>query len=71
MLRGTRQQSLKQAVAPGKKPAVGSKDDFFGSGPGKARRKDADGFTIYTEDELKVGKGGKTPLCPFDCECCF
>ena len=35
------------------------------------RRKDADGFTIYTEDELKVGKGGKTPLCPFDCECCF
>jgi hypothetical protein len=30
-----------------------------------------EGYKIYTTDELKVGKGGGTKLCPFDCECCF
>ncbi|CAL8470713.1 g10255 [Coccomyxa elongata] len=64
------------AEVPGKKPAkrkkaVGNKDDIFGTGSGKARRKTADGLTLYTEDELNTGKGGDTPLCPFDCKCCF
>ncbi|KAG2077153.1 DUF1764-domain-containing protein [Suillus decipiens] len=40
-----------------------------GSGP---RRKTDDGFNIYKEDELGISNaGGDTPLCPFDCECCF
>jgi hypothetical protein len=26
---------------------------------------------MYDEDELKIGQGGDTPLCPFDCECCM
>ncbi|KAM3147058.1 hypothetical protein pb186bvf_000774 [Paramecium bursaria] len=30
-----------------------------------------EGFKIYTEDDLKLEKGGNTNLCPFDCECCF
>eukprot|EP01027_Heterolobosea_sp_BB2_P015987 GEZU01022825.1.p1 GENE.GEZU01022825.1~~GEZU01022825.1.p1 ORF type:complete len:136 (-),score=62.23 GEZU01022825.1:139-546(-) len=38
---------------------------------GKQKRKRIDGLPIYTEEELKIGKGGGTPLCPFDCDCCF
>eukprot|EP01084_Bolivina_argentea_P266547 452116_1 len=39
------------------------------------RNKTLDGFTIYKNDEikktLKIGCGGNTKLCPFDCKCCF
>ncbi|KAG2159571.1 uncharacterized protein EDB93DRAFT_1110995 [Suillus bovinus] len=43
--------------------------DSRGSGP---RRKTDDGLNIYKEDELGISNdGGDTPLCPFDCECCF
>lgn len=38
---------------------------------GKQRRVTEDGFKIYTLEELGVGKGGDTDLCPFDCDCCF
>ncbi|KAG6551947.1 hypothetical protein Mapa_006564 [Marchantia paleacea] len=40
---------------------------------GKPRKKTIDGFKIYSEDEIGFGKknAGGTPLCPFDCECCF
>ena len=30
-----------------------------------------EGFKIYKEKDLKIGKGGNTKDCPFDCECCF
>lgn len=26
---------------------------------------------VYRVDQLNIGKGGNTPLCPFDCDCCF
>ena len=29
------------------------------------------GLPIYSMDQLKMGKGGGTPACPFDCDCCF
>jgi len=29
------------------------------------------GFPVYKAHLLKVGEGGGTPLCPFDCDCCF
>jgi hypothetical protein len=29
------------------------------------------GFPVYKAHLLKVGDGGGTPLCPFDCNCCF
>ena len=29
------------------------------------------GFPVYKAHLLKVGEGGGTPLCPFDCNCCF
>lgn len=39
----------------------------------KPRKKTADGLTVYGEDELKWNSkdAGGTPLCPFDCVCCF
>ncbi|KAG9042496.1 hypothetical protein FS837_010771 [Tulasnella sp. UAMH 9824] len=43
--------------------------DSRGTGP---RRRTEEGFLIYKEDELGItGKGGDTPLCPFDCDCCY
>lgn len=37
------------------------------------RRYTSDGLPIYTEEELKINNpnAGNTPLCPFDCDCCF
>lgn len=37
------------------------------------RRRTSDGLAIYSTDELGWGKSdaGGTPLCPFDCSCCF
>jgi len=36
------------------------------------RRKTEEGWNVYKEDELGIsGAGGDTPLCPFDCDCCF
>jgi hypothetical protein len=29
------------------------------------------GLPVYKAALLKVGEGGGTPLCPFDCNCCF
>lgn len=37
------------------------------------RRRTAEGLAIYAADEISWGKAdaGGTPLCPFDCSCCF
>jgi hypothetical protein len=53
-----------------------SDDKFWSDSRGiyrdsSGRRYTADGLPIYTEEELNIGKGGGTPLCPFDCDCCF
>lgn len=31
------------------------------------------GFNVYSEAQLGIdySRGGDTPLCPFDCQCCF
>lgn len=43
--------------------------DSRGTGP---RRKTEEGWNIYKEDELRLNaEAGDTPLCPFDCQCCF
>jgi hypothetical protein len=48
-------------------------DDFFDSRglKRKSRSLTEDGLPIYTVSELKIGLGGGTELCPFDCNCCF
>ncbi|KAL7069125.1 hypothetical protein ACR3K2_03820 [Cryptosporidium serpentis] len=30
-----------------------------------------DGLPVYKLEDLKIGQGGGTPDCPFDCECCY
>ncbi|BGP49573.1 hypothetical protein JCM10450v2_005468 [Rhodotorula kratochvilovae] len=35
------------------------------------RKKTEDGLPIYSFDELRIGFGGDTPECPFECTCCF
>ena len=52
-----------------KKKDVGFEDDLS-CGP---RKKMQDSLAIYTEEELGINKedAGGTPLCPFDCSCCF
>jgi len=43
--------------------------DSRGTGP---RRKTEEGFSIFKEAELCISpEAGGTPLCPFDCDCCF
>lgn len=38
----------------------------------KVHRVDRDsGFNVYKAHHLGLGRGGGTPLCPFDCKCCF
>ena len=41
--------------------------------PSRPRKRTEDGISIYTEEELGINKSdaGGTPLCPFDCDCCF
>lgn len=45
-------------------------DDFTDSRGTSARKRTEDGLRIFTAEELKLGQGGDTPLCPFDCDCC-
>ncbi|CAL0312062.1 unnamed protein product [Lupinus luteus] len=55
-----------------KKPK-GPDDGGFADAPSRPRKKTGDGLTIYTEEELGLNNAdvGGTPLCPFDCSCCF
>ena len=59
----------KQNIKKKRKESTGV-ENFSAS---RSRKKTADGFTIYTEEELGINKAdaGSTPLCPFDCSCCF
>ncbi|KLO15893.1 DUF1764-domain-containing protein [Schizopora paradoxa] len=47
-------------------------EKFQDSRGSASRRRTEEGFLIYKEEELGISNGGgDTPLCPFDCECCF
>ncbi|CAM8978698.1 unnamed protein product [Rhodiola kirilowii] len=58
----------KRVKRKNKLPADG---DLFGDS--SKPRKKMSGLKIYTEEELGLNKpdAGGTPLCPFDCDCCF
>ncbi|EPY52166.1 hypothetical protein SPOG_04823 [Schizosaccharomyces cryophilus OY26] len=67
------QEPKKPENARSSKPKknVNKEDDLFLDPKGASgRKRTEEGFLVYDEDELKMGKGGTTPLCPFDCECC-
>ncbi|KIY63646.1 DUF1764-domain-containing protein [Cylindrobasidium torrendii FP15055 ss-10] len=54
------------------KAAPEEQADFGDSRGSSSRRQTDEGWTIYKEDELGMStEGGDTPLCPFDCECCY
>lgn len=46
-------------------------DMIISPDPTVHRFDDATGLPVYKYYHLKVGEGGGTPLCPFDCNCCF
>ncbi|KAI8366837.1 uncharacterized protein BYT42DRAFT_588046 [Radiomyces spectabilis] len=47
-------------------------DDGFADSRGKkSKRMTEDGYPIFDVKELRIGEGGDTPDCPFDCQCCF
>eukprot|EP01128_Nolandella_sp_AFSM9_P004561 TRINITY_DN2062_c0_g1_i1.p1 TRINITY_DN2062_c0_g1~~TRINITY_DN2062_c0_g1_i1.p1 ORF type:complete len:136 (+),score=45.22 TRINITY_DN2062_c0_g1_i1:479-886(+) len=48
-------------------------DDFWGDSRGNnsSSRYTEEGYPIFTKEQLKIGEGGDTDLCPFDCKCCF
>ncbi|KAF0361848.1 DUF1764-domain-containing protein [Gigaspora margarita] len=46
-------------------------DGFSDSRGTKSRKTTEDGLAVYDINELNIGNGGDTPLCPFDCNCCF
>lgn len=56
-----------------KKRSKGDTGDGLADPPARPRKRTEDGLTIYTEDELGINStdAGNTPLCPFDCSCCF
>ncbi|KAM3337758.1 putative protein C6G9.01c [Capsicum galapagoense] len=74
------EKSSGEAVTEAKKVKKGKgkssrmpKDGGLLEPPRRQRKKTADGFSLYTEEELGIGRSdaGGTPLCPFDCDCCF
>ncbi|KAJ1645401.1 hypothetical protein IWQ61_010319, partial [Dispira simplex] len=46
-------------------------DGFFDSRGTKSKRLTEDGLPLFTVQDLRIGEGGDTPDCPFDCQCCF
>ncbi|KAM0786395.1 hypothetical protein ACM66B_001862 [Microbotryomycetes sp. NB124-2] len=51
--------------------AAADEERRFMDSRGNTRRKTEDGLPIYSVAELKIGLGGDTKDCPFDCWCCF
>ena len=66
----TKPEKIEKTAKPQPK---GSAADPLGSGMSKGhnRRYTEEGWPIYSEEELNLGKGGETADCPFDCQCCF
>ncbi|KAL7170523.1 hypothetical protein ACSBR2_035404 [Camellia fascicularis] len=56
-----------------KKVKNDSEESVFVDPPSRPRKRTNDGLTVYTEEELGIANAdaGGTPLCPFDCSCCF
>ncbi|WFD25460.1 hypothetical protein MNAN1_000420 [Malassezia nana] len=64
--------SSKTSTAPKQSRARPDDEDAaFADSRGRDRKRTEEGFRIFTEEELRLNEGGGTPLCPFDCNCCF
>lgn len=74
LVKGTAYDPKKDDNFPATAPTISIADsDFFDSRglKRKTRALTEDGFPIFTPNELKIGMGGGTDLCPFDCNCCY
>lgn len=70
---GQKKMRKKKMKEKCKSKTTSSKSDEFSDLPSRPRRQTQEGLTIYRAEELGIGKSnaGGTPLCPFDCSCCF
>lgn len=68
----TKSGAFKKRDIP-KRKEIPNNEDLFSDPRGKltASRRMEDGTPIFTWEEMKIGQGGDTDLCPFDCQCCF
>ncbi|CAE8713304.1 unnamed protein product [Polarella glacialis] len=79
--KGASSQEKKKKKAPRRGSAedpLGMSADWVDDGlggvynvDGWTNRRTGDGMRIFKTHLLKVGDGGGTPQCPFDCDCCF
>ncbi|ERM93493.1 hypothetical protein AMTRI_Chr03g55490 [Amborella trichopoda] len=71
-VKSKRKENVKKEKIKKKKKDISSENGWVDP-PSRSRRKTADGFTVYSAEELGFGEAdaGGTPLCPFDCSCCF
>ena len=72
MFKSTKSKAIKKnkpevKAEPAKKPTF-EKDEKKKGGRTKYTQ---EGYKIYSAAELKLGQGGDTADCPFDCDCCF
>ncbi|XP_068339552.1 uncharacterized protein C6G9.01c-like [Pyrus communis] len=67
---GKAEKRKENAIEKPEKPKTKEEDKGIRDG-GFGRRQD--GLMVYTEDELGINNAdaGNTPLCPFDCSCCY
>ncbi|KAJ0247289.1 hypothetical protein HA466_0167210 [Hirschfeldia incana] len=70
-----KESPVKKADMVAKRKRKRSEVDGFNNSSSKKgpRKRTEDGLLVFTEDELGINKAnaGNTPLCPFDCQCCF
>ena len=50
---------------------ISSSETIISPDPPVHRYDNESGLPVYKYTGLLVGQGGGTPLCPFDCDCCF
>ncbi|KAF8078469.1 hypothetical protein FPV67DRAFT_1465377 [Lyophyllum atratum] len=66
------EKKVKVSESSAKQAVLADESIFTDSRGSRPRKKTVEGWAIYKEEELGIrDEGGDTPLCPFDCECCF
>ncbi|GLB36296.1 putative eukaryotic protein of unknown function (DUF1764) [Lyophyllum shimeji] len=66
------EKKSKVSKTSAKEADLADESKFTDSRGSRRRKTTEEGWAIYKEDELGIREdGGDTPLCPFDCDCCF
>ncbi|PVU93091.1 hypothetical protein BB559_003443 [Furculomyces boomerangus] len=68
---GSGNNPLEKSMPKQKQLTVNDCEDGFADSRG-THHKMVDDMKVFYNDDLRIGEGdGDTPLCPFDCDCCF